>query len=34
MKKLSNFKKIKVMKFMSKTKFNHLLLSISLNDKF
>ena len=29
-----NFKIVKVMKFMSKTKYSHLLLSITSNDKF
>ena len=34
MKKNSNFKIFKVMNFMFKTIFNHLLLSITFNDKF
>jgi hypothetical protein len=29
-----NFETVKVMKFMSKTKSSHLLLSINSNDKF
>ena len=34
MKKKSKFKKFKVMKSTSNTKFNHYLLSSTLNDKF
>ena len=34
MKKKSNFKIFKVMNFSSKTRFGHLLLSITFNDKF